>query len=415
MKRQKIGTAIDFKDLLLRLGKDAKNVCLMTGGEEGWTHRMAWNPCGTYAIAANKGIEDSLFKFINKHQSERHLIVGFVKYDLGYSLHRLKPTREDTFGLPNVVLFAYDNYLEKSGDETFANYGNPGFHDHVSLALERTPDVKRIAAPMFTLKQDREDYHKAFEKIRSYIYEGVIYQINLTQRLTAEYPGDPRVLFADLGARNSGRMIAYMEAGGFELLSLSPERFIRTKGRIIETAPIKGTRYRGKTSAEEKYNEKELLASAKEEAELNMITDLLRNDLGKVCSPGTVKIEKHREIDKLVSVMHTYSQISGRLAENVSPVVALLSMFPGGSVTGCPKRKAMELIDGLEESTRGAYCGSMFVIDGSGNLDSNILIRTVVKKDSTLELSGGGGIVYDSVEEEEYQECLDKLEPIIRS
>ena len=345
-----------------------------------------------------------------------HLIVGFINYNLGHFLHGINPKLKDSLELPGMVIFAYDNYLEKIGDDNFALYEDAGFIEDVNeLDKKKLPD--KTSLPLLKFKQEwsRHVYHDAFKKIKSYIYDGVVYQLNLTHRLKAEYYGSSRELFPALAKRDSGKMSAYLEGTDFEIISMSPERFIRTDSSLIETAPIKGTRRRGKDKSEDVKNYRELLSDGKEKAELNMITDLLRNDLGKVCSPGSVTVEKERAVEKMKGVMHTFSLIKGFLRDDVSPIKALLSMFPGGSITGCPKKKAMEIIDELEEAARDAYCGSIFVIDKKGDLDSSILIRTVTRKGNWLTLPVGGGIVYDSEEQKEYQESLDKADSLIKN
>jgi len=185
---------------------------------------------------------------------------------------------------------------------------------------------------------------------------------------------------------------------------------VKVKNRKIETCPIKGTRPRGKTQKKDLKNKKELLGNKKEAAELNMITDLLRNDLGKVCEIGSLKVIGNRLISRCPTVWHTYSKITGRIAAEFTPVEALISMLPGGSITGCPKKHAMEIIDELEPTTRSVYTGIIGCIDPNLDLDFSIAIRTIIKKRDKLYLQVGGGIVYDSIEKAEFQETLDKAE-----
>jgi len=190
---------------------------------------------------------------------------------------------------------------------------------------------------------------------------------------------------------------------------------VRVRNGMIETFPVKGTRARGATAADDERLRAELLGSAKEAAELNMITDLLRNDLGRVCTAGSVKVAAAREVMETPTVMHTYSHVTGALRADVQPIEALLSMFPGGSVTGCPKKRAMEIIDELEPTTRGAYCGSLVAIDPDGRLDSSVLIRTLVQKGDELYLQVGGGIVHRSDLDAEYEESMQKAQGLMRA
>ncbi|HEX5456607.1 MAG TPA: anthranilate synthase component I family protein [Candidatus Saccharimonadales bacterium] len=416
MKKRKVSLRTGFVEFLSRLGPDAKNISLLAGSEDGWRQRIAWNPCDSYVLEPLETPEDNFFDFISYHSSKRHLIVGFINYNLGHLLHGIKTKAKDSLELPNMTVCAYDNYLEKNGNEVFAFYQDARFIDHVKDLDKTEMRVNTsLHMPKFKVKWDRHEYHKAFEKVRSYIYNGVVYQLNLTHRLDAEFEGNSRDLFRALSERDAGKMSAYVEAPGFELISMSPERFIRTDKSLLETAPIKGTRRRGKNAAEDADNYRKLLSDEKEKAELNMITDLLRNDLGKVCTPGSVTVKKQREVEKMKGVMHTFSLVQGSLKKGVSPIEALLSMFPGGSITGCPKKKAIEIIDELEYTARDAYCGNIFVVDERGDVDSSILIRTVTRKGNRLTLPVGGGIVYDSDEQKEYQESLDKADALIRN
>ena len=207
--------------------------------------------------------------------------------------------------------------------------------------------------------------------------------------------------------KNKADFTAYMECGDFEILSASPERFIKISENVIETFPVKGTRPRGKNKEEDEMLKKELLESEKEKAELSMITDLLRNDMGKVCAIGSVKVIDPRIARAYTFVWHTYSHIKGILADGVSKMDALTSMFPGGSITGCPKKRAMEIIAELEWKQRGIYTGAIGYKEGE-ELNFNIAIRTIIKKGNKAYLSVGGGIVYDSTEDGEYEETLHK-------
>lgn len=417
MKQQIISLQTDFADLLQKLGPKRSNASLLAGTTtDGWEKRIAWNPCDIYTLENSEKPDESFFEFINHHQVQKHLIVGFLSYDLGYDLHGIKKTADDKMNLPNAVILAYDNYLEADGENIYAKYTDADFIEEISkIDTIKLPRSKTAASRELTYNWDRNSYKKAFERIKNDIYEGVVYQINLTQELELKSDVNSRAVFDALAKKNIGKMMAYFETDDFQITSMSPERFIRTQGNDIFTTPIKGTRARGSSKKEDEQLEQDLVNSEKEKAELNMITDLLRNDLGKVCQAGSIKVKIQREIERLTSVMHTFSTIQGRLADNISPVQALISMFPGGSVTGCPKRKAMEIIDTLEPSSRGAYCGSIFCIDDKGDLDSSILIRTLVQQKDRLTLNVGSGIVDESVENREYQENLDKARSLLES
>lgn len=348
----------------------------------GWTKTLTGSaPIDAYSY--HRGELLQLKEFIKRNQGS--YIVGMISYDLGYELHDIQQTAQDDLDLPDIYFLAFDKW------------------DEIQM---KTPVQLTLETP-FSAQLSRQKYTEAFRTIKQHIYEGDIYQINLTHRLETTSLHNPRELFAAIAKDTPSQMAAYLEGPDFEILSFSPEKFISVKNGFIETSPIKGTRPLGQ--------EKELLASGKEQAELNMITDLLRNDLGKVCQTGSVNVTAHREIMKLKNISHTYSRITGQLKDDIAPIDALLSMLPGGSITGCPKKRAMEIIDELEVTTRSAYCGCMVTIDPDGNLDSSILIRTIIKKGERLILPVGGGIVNDSDEADEYQETLDKAASITKA
>lgn len=412
MKRQKVQLQSTFEQLLNNLAPH-QNAALLSGSDDGWATKLAWRPCDSYQLDNQQSLDEDFYDFITNHQKKGHLIVGFISYDLSYSLHNIPRRAKDDLGLPNLVFYAYDHYLEYIGPSIYVNFANTNFLEEVKK-LDIQPAAPKPKVKLeFQATLSRDKYKQAFEKIKAYIYDGVIYQINLTQRLQIDNRKyDSRQIFDELSHKNTAKMMGYFEGDDFELISMSPERFISSDGKVMQTTPIKGTRARGHNKQEDDANQQSLLNDSKEQSELNMITDLLRNDLGKVCASGSVEVKANQQITKLTAVIHTHSLIKGQLKNDVSPIQALISMFPGGSVTGCPKRRAMELIDQLESTSRSAYCGNLVVINPDGSLDSSILIRTIIKKKRRLVLPVGSGIVYESDEESEYQENLDKASPL---
>ncbi|MCP4628159.1 MAG: anthranilate synthase component I family protein [bacterium] len=342
-------------------------------------------------------------------------MVGFFSYDLGYELHQISKTAIDDLQLPDICFFAFDNYLLFKNNIAEIHYEDSGF-------LQRMDDIAARPLPQFPQSQSvnfrpiwsPQSYERAYHTIKDHIVRGDIYQINLTHRLEARSSLPAKFIFKKVMEKNPVDFLAYIEGDGYEVLSASPERFVKTTKRKIETCPIKGTRPRGRTAASDQRYLDELLANEKEAAELNMITDLLRNDLGKVCRPGSVKVRGSRLVSKCPTVWHTYSRINGTVADQYEPIDALVSMLPGGSITGCPKKRAMEIIDALEPTTRSVYTGAIGVIEPGGNLDFSIAIRTIIKKAERLYLQVGGGIVHDSTEKAEFQETLDKAKSFMR-
>lgn len=264
----------------------------------------------------------------------------------------------------------------------------------------------------------KNEYTSAFNTIKNYITSGDTYQINLTQQFTAKLPEtyNPLKKFTQLSRLAKAPFSAYFESENTILMSASPERFIEISQDKIRTQPIKGTRKRHDTPALDAKAIEELKSSIKDRAENLMIVDLLRNDLGISSETGSVEVEGLFNIESFGTVHHMVSTISSKLRQDTSPFKVIIDAFPGGSITGAPKKRAMEIINEVEPSNRGFYCGCLMYKSGE-KLDSNILIRTfqINKKDKTIEVWGGGGIVADSELESEYQESLDKISRLIES
>jgi para-aminobenzoate synthetase component 1 len=253
-----------------------------------------------------------------------------------------------------------------------------------------------------------EAYLHAVRKARHYIREGDIYQVNLSQRYQFELAGDTFQLWKSLFNMNPAPFYAYIQAGDHQVLSTSMERFLYRRGSYIETRPIKGTRKRGRSADEDEALKRDLLQDPKEDAELSMIVDLSRNDLGRVCSARTIEVSEHKRLETYQNVHHLVSIVTGRLQTGTSYGEILRATFPGGSITGCPKIRAMEIIDELEPHVRQVYTGSVGYLGWHENMDLNIAIRTALIHQGTCYFSVGGGIVYDSRDEDEYRETLHK-------
>jgi para-aminobenzoate synthetase component 1 len=246
-------------------------------------------------------------------------------------------------------------------------------------------------------------------RVKDYIAAGDIFQANFTQRFETAVDVDPRELYVRLRRRNPSPFAAFLDAGrGRAVLGSSPERFLRLRGRDIETRPIKGTRPRGGTPAEDKTSAEELLASAKDAAELAMIVDLERNDLGRVADYGSVRVAEARTLEAYPTVFHLVATVTGELAAGRDAVDLIKASFPGGSITGAPKVRAMEIIEELEPTARSVYTGGLGWIDLAGDMDINIVIRTMLYDRGRVTYQVGGGIVADSDPEAEYDECLAK-------
>jgi len=261
----------------------------------------------------------------------------------------------------------------------------------------------------------REEYCRAVSKVLEHIHDGDIYQANLSQAFEFSFEGSPRKLFDLLRRATPVPFGAYLDMGHRQVLSVSPERLVSLRAKVLETRPIKGTRPRGGSASEDERLRDELLLSEKDRAELTMIVDLERNDLGRVSEFGSVSVEKFPILESYENVHHLVGQVRSRLAHGSSAVDVVKALFPGGSITGAPKIRAMQIIDTLEPTHRSLYTGSLGYLGFDGNMDLNILIRTVTLENQIGRFQVGGGIVADSKPENEFEETLHKAKGILKA
>ncbi|MFQ5901372.1 MAG: aminodeoxychorismate synthase component I, partial [Thermodesulfobacteriota bacterium] len=326
------------------------------------------------------------------------------------------------FGLYDTV-FVYNN-LKNKGYIVSTGLPETEGNAREKRAKERLNRFKRaISTPMVSedgyplgytasdeIKKNfsRDDYVRAIERVLKYISAGDAYQINLSQRFSLPLPCPPLNIYERLREINPAPMGAFLNLGDFQILSNSPERFFKVKDKTIRTFPVKGTKKRGVSPEEDHNLIRKLREDPKENAEHIMIVDLERNDLGRVCRHGSVMVEELNRIETYPTLHHIVSRISGRLREDVEISNIIEAMFPGGSITGAPKIRAMEIIDEIEPTSRGIYTGAIGYIDFSGNVDFNIAIRTAVAHKGMIHYQAGGGIVADSDPEKEHEETLLK-------
>lgn len=256
-------------------------------------------------------------------------------------------------------------------------------------------------------------YDDSFNRVQAYLQAGDCYQINLTLRFNSRFNGDTWQAYRQLSAHNQAPFSAFLQLPTSTILSLSPERFIALDGRRVETKPIKGTRPRGATLEQDQALAHELAGAPKDRAENLMIVDLLRNDIGRVCVAGSVTVPSLFAIESFPAVHHLVSTITGKLAPGLTGADLLAATFPGGSITGAPKVRAMQIIEELETHRRHAYCGSIGYLSAHGRMDTSITIRTLVAEQDRLYCWAGGGVVADSTADAEYQELFDKLGKIL--
>ena len=377
-------------------------------------------------------------------------VAGYVAYDWGLTLERLPAPRYDDLALPDVVMAVYDWVLawdHASGQAWLISTGLPETtpsaqasravmraeavkerirHEHAS-PLPPSPLPPRPFAPSHLVQPvwwpaslqlkssfTRDAYLAAVERVREYIFAGDIFQANLSQRFEAPFHQPAWDLYRCLRKRNAAPFAAYLDFPEAQIVSASPERFLRVDAAgHVETRPIKGTRPRGLGPEHDAALGQALAESAKDRAENLMIVDLMRNDLSRVCAPGTVRVSELFSLEHYATVHHLVSTVVGELGPGADAIDLLRASFPGGSITGAPKLRAMEVIAELEPSRRGVYCGSIGYWSLSGELDTSIAIRTAVVQGDRIYFSAGGGIVADSDPEEEYRETLDKARAMI--
>ncbi|MGR4975152.1 aminodeoxychorismate synthase component I [Pseudomonas sp. LARHCG127] len=351
-------------------------------------------------------------------------LIGYLSYDFGRHLETLPSHAQDDLQLPDARFGVYDWALVSDHQ---AGTSQLVFHPHcgegerqrlITLFSQPTPAPVlpfSLEGPM-TPDLSADAYRQAFERIQAYIQAGDCYQVNFAQRFRAPCQGDAWAAYQALRAACPTPFSGFQSLPeGGAVLSLSPERFVKVSESHVETRPIKGTRPRGTTPEDDAAHAAELLASPKDRAENLMIVDLLRNDLGRTCRIGSVRVPELFSLESYPNVHHLVSSVTGELAVDKDALDLIAGSFPGGSITGAPKIRAMQIIDELEPTRRGLYCGSLLYLDVRGEMDSSIAIRSLLVKDGQVCCWGGGGIVADSDWEAEYQESITKVKVLLET
>lgn len=351
--------------------------------------------------------------------------IGYFAYDLGRRIETLPAQALDAEGIPEMAVGIYDwavitdhelrrCWLASFGLDPTSQAIWPTLLDTLNAAT-CLHDASFSVKGELTSNFNESGYKHAFDKIKCYITEGDCYQVNLAKRFEIQAEGDAWQAYQRQRKQNAAPFSAFFNPGNVSVMSSSPERLLQVEQDQVETKPIKGTRPRDLNNPEnDKALADALQNSLKDRAENLMIVDLLRNDLGKACKPGSIKVPKPFALESFATVHHLVSTVTGTLADNQTAVSLLRACFPGGSITGAPKLRAMEIIEELEPNRRGVYCGSVGYIGFDGNMDTNILIRTLVYSDNRLRFWAGGGIVADSKVESEHQEVHDKAAAMFR-
>lgn len=349
--------------------------------------------------------------------------LGYWGYDLARRMVALPAQAQDTEHLPDMAIGIYDWAIVLDHQQKTAQL----------VSRQREPDTARVLPQILVRLQGnngvsqeafkvhgriysnftRAEYETAFIAMQRYLHEGDCYQVNLAQRYAARASGDALQAYLELRRLSPAPYSAYLNLPQAQILSASPECFLHVRAGLAETRPIKGTRPRMADALQDAQIAQELQHSSKDRAENLMIVDLLRNDLSKSCAPGSVQVPRLFEVESYAQVHHLVSTVSGQLAQGQDALSLLRNCFPGGSITGAPKQRAMQIIEQLEPQRRGVYCGAIGYIGYDGNMDSNIAIRTLVYADGEIRFWAGGGIVADSDATAEYQETLDKARAML--
>ncbi|WMJ82395.1 aminodeoxychorismate synthase component I [Clostridium sp. MB40-C1] len=353
--------------------------------------------------------------------------MGYFSYDVGRKIESLPNYAKEDIDIPDCYFNFYDNVIiiDHVNDKVYISALGILQNKDKSIEIiekkilkgERVSisEVNNYDKIEFKSNFTKDEYIDCVEKVRDYIEKGDIYITNLTQRFNCKIEKEPYEIYKVLRGINPAPFAAYMKLEDFSIVCSSPERFLQIKNGIVETRPIKGTRPRGKNEEEDLINKNELLNSEKDKSELLMIVDLERNDLSKVCKPNSVKVTELFKLEEYSTVYHLVSTIIGELKDDSTSIDCVKACFPGGSITGAPKIRSMEIIDELEKVRRNIYTGSIGYIGFDNSLDLNIVIRTIFIKDNEAYIGVGGGITWESDSLAEYEETLDKAKALFRA
>lgn len=364
----------------------------------------------------------------DKNNTELPIIsgaIGYFSYEYGRKLMEVDSVKEDFVSIPDAVLVFYDFYIIEDRHEQRTYLIANGITREAAKLLDEM-ESRINGKPVYMQKESdteypievqpnfaKDEYKQAVDRMIRYIIEGDIYITNMTQQLTVKSDKVPLDVFYDLRENNPSPFGGYFDYGDFQIVCASPERFLKMQKGHVNTRPIKGTRKRGETPEEDMFMRTELENSEKDKSELLMIVDLERNDLNRVCRPGSVKVTELFSVEEYATVFHLVSDIEGDLEESKNVMDLLEAAFPGGSITGAPKYRAMEIIDELENNKRNLYTGSIGYLTLDGGCDFNIVIRTALYKDGKYYLGVGGGITAESDLEFEYEETLQKAKAVL--
>ena len=384
----------------------------------------------------NEIIKEDSFQYLNKlfkdnyekNDTELPIIsgaIGYFSYDFGRKIETLPSTAIDDINIPKCILNFYDNFIIIDNKEKEIYVTAVGKLIDCDRSIDK---IEKIIYSDYIIEDDKEEYCieiksnfekdqylKTIDKVKNYIEEGDIYICNLTQRLKVKSNKKPIDVFSKLRRINPSPFGGYIDYDDFKIVSSSPERFLRMKNGYIETVPIKGTRRRGSNKEEDNILREELRNSEKDKSELLMIIDLERNDLSKVCKENSIKVKELFSIEEYATVFHLVTKVTGEIKEDKTVIDLIKATFPGGSITGAPKIRAMEIIEELEGVRRGIYTGVLGYIGFDNSCDLSIIIRTILFKEDYGYIGVGGGITYESDRDFEFEETIQKARALLEA
>lgn len=422
MKIVKIQNPPPVEALIERFGR--RPLCFILDSAQSNDGLGQWSFFGSDPYERASGDLGDLSKVMYEHRSLAHPAipftggaVGYLSYDYGRRLEEIPTLCADDRSIPDMQFNLYDGVAALNHDNGVLYLIGHDFQVDANLVLERLRSIvedsfdascTHARRSEWVWNLSKQEFFTAVERVRDYIASGDVYQVNLSRRARCSFEGDSIELYKALRRGNPAPYGAYLSLDDWQIISTSPEQFLRKRGSCLETRPIKGTCPRGADKEADRQQAAALHDSEKDRAELLMIVDLERNDLGRIAEFGSVRVEGLYKLEHYARVIHQTARIHATLRSDKDIYDALVSLFPGGSITGAPKIRAMEIIEELEPSRRGVYCGSIGYIGFDGDAEFNIAIRSLHLKGGFLDYQVGGGIVWDSLPEAEYQETIDK-------
>ncbi|MGL4991057.1 MAG: aminodeoxychorismate synthase component I [Sarcina sp.] len=437
-----LNTTLELYQIFEYLNKDKNASLLDSSKKESEYSRYSFigvNPFLTFKSKGNDIYIDNEhyvgdpFEYLNKLMNEFNVeykndiplisgAIGYFSYDVYDIIENIKNKKFET-NYYDIYFRFYNNIIISDNVKNKKIITSINGLDSAKILKEKIENFVFIDNTNYQYNDDfskfssefsKKTYMDAIKKMKEYIYEGHTYIANMTQSFNGTSSQDSYDIYKKLRKINPAPFSSYMNIEGLDIISSSPERFINILDNKVETRPIKGTMPRGSTNIEDKKNREVLENSEKDKSELLMVVDLLRNDLSKVCAPWSVNVTELFSIEEYATVFHLVSTIEGNLKKENSAVDCMKACLPGGSITGTPKFRTLEIIEELEKCARGLYTGSLGYFDFRGNCDFNIIIRTIIKENENISFGVGGGITIESIEENEYYETLDKAKALMR-